>query len=493
MKNCFISLLALLFLGNSMLFAQKTDEEKLLDAFHSISSAELESYVKELSSEKYNGRLTGTPEFIACAKWVGELFEEWGLEPAGDDNSFYQWFDHAYCDVHDLGEMILHLPMDDGSIINKTYPFPEQYFPGMNSGKGELTADIVYVGYGISAPEHKYDDYKGIDVKGKIVLLRRDVPFKDASDPEYARWVKYCYHQYKLENAVAHGAAGMIYMGNNLANPNISYDPDFIYCGIGDEPVNDLFAGTGTTEREVQKKIDESMKPHSFPLHRKATIKANTTRHPDGKGCNVMGLIRGSDPELKDELIIVGGHLDGVGNCGVMLPGALDNGSGSADIMAAARAMAQSGIQLKRSLLFILIGGEENGLLGSQHYCENPLFPVDKTLCYFNLDMVGTGDGLTLGGGQAFPEIMKHFQEANMQYLHRPFRSSGKRAHYGRPRSDASVFEKAGIQSMSVGTSGRSGPIYYHHPLDLINTTNPEIMEDVSKWLLISLTSLANE
>jgi hypothetical protein len=472
---------------------QTNTEEQLLEAFHTITSEELEGYVAELSSEKYNGRLTGTPEFIACTQWAGGLFEEWGLEPAGDNGTYYQWFDHAYCDVHDLGSMYLHIPLEDGSIVKKSYPFPEHYFPGMNSGNGELTAEVVYVGYGVTAPEHNYDDYKGIDVEGKIVVMRRDVPYKDARNPHYAEWVNYCYHQYKLKNAVAHGAAGMLYMENNLANPNISYDADFIYCGIGAEPVEDLFAGTGTTEAEVRKKIDETMKPHSFPLNKKATIIANTTRHPDGKGCNVLGLIPGNDPDLKNEVIIVGGHLDGVGNCGVMLPGALDNASGSSDIMAAARAMAQSGMEFKRSILFILIGGEENGLLGSTFYCENPVFPTEKTRCYINLDMVGTGTGLVLRGGKSFPEIMKHFEEGNKKYLHRSFRASANSPHYGRPRSDASMFEDAGIKSMSLGTSGSRGKIYYHHPLDRLNTTSPEIMEDVSKWLLVSLTSLANE
>lgn len=113
----------------------------------------------------------------------------------------------------------------------------------MTSTSGELTAVVVYIGYGVTAPKHNYDDYKWINVKGKIVLMNRDVFFKNSTDPEYTKWVKYCYHQYKLENSVKHGAAGMLYIGGNHANPNISYDPNFIWCGIGPKPLKEANQG----------------------------------------------------------------------------------------------------------------------------------------------------------------------------------------------------------------------------------------------------------
>ncbi len=215
----------------------------------------------------------------------------------------------------------------------------------MNSGNGTITAEVVFAGFGVTAPELNYDDYKGIDVKGKIVLINRDVPHTNPRDPEYKKWVGYCYHQYKVENAVKHGAAGFLYIDGALGNPNISYDPSIIVCGIGPQPLADIFAGLKTTNTEVTGKIRKAFKPASFRTGKTMTIKANTTRHQEGKGCNVIGIIEGTDPVLKNEAIIIGGHLDAVGNAGEVVNGALDNASGVVDIMGAAKAMAQSGIK----------------------------------------------------------------------------------------------------------------------------------------------------
>ncbi len=120
----------------------------------------------------------------------------------------------------------------------------------------------------------------------------------------------------RSENAASHGAAGMLYIDGNSANPNISYIENMIVCGIGPEPLADIFAGLGKTNTAVTAQIDKSFKPGSFPTGKVMTIKANTTRHPEGRTCNVVGIIEGSDSVLKDEVIIIGAHLDAVGNAG---------------------------------------------------------------------------------------------------------------------------------------------------------------------------------
>ena len=324
------------------------------------------TWLEKLCSPEFNGRLTGTPEYIASAEWVAGKLKEWGIKPAGDNGDYFQWFNFPYTVVNDIGSLTLNLPQTDGSVIKKNYNYPDEYYPGMNSGSGEITAEVVFVGYGVTAPELNYDDYKGIDVKGKIVLMNRDVPYSDPRNPEYKKWVGYCYHQYKLENAVKHGAAGMLYIDGAMANPNISYDPSIIVCGIGPQPLADIFAGLKTTNKDITDKMKKTFKPASFNTGKNVTIKANTTRHPEGKACNVIGMIEGSDPVLKNEVIIIGGHLDAVGNAGKVVNGALDNGSGIIDIMGAAKAMAQSGIKLKRTVMFLFLGGEEGGLVGSK-------------------------------------------------------------------------------------------------------------------------------
>ena len=475
-------------------FSQEDFEEKLMKQFHMISSEEIIDWVTEMSSDKYKGRLTGTPEYLAVAEWVASKLKSWGVQPGGDDGTYFQWFDRPWNELHELGYLALHIEQDDGTVIEKSYSFPDEFFPGITTASGELTAEVIYIGYGVTAPELDYDDYKDIDVKGKIVLMNRDVPYKDARDPEYKKWVKYCYHQEKLNNAVKHGAAGMLYIGGNIANPNISWSDGFVWAGIAETPLNDLFAGTGKTNKSILEGIDKSFKPNSFSLNKNVTIKAKSTWHPDGKGCNVIGVIPGTDPDLKDEVIIIGGHLDGVGFIGdIVLPGAWDNASGIADIMGAAKAMGQSGIELKRSVMFLFIGGEECGLLGSKLYADEPKFQIDKTVCYINLDMVGNGVGIRLGGGASFPGILKHFEDVNTYFLHRNFSSSEVRTHYGRPRSDGASFQDVGIPSLSIGTTGAYKRGYYHHPLDKVETLTPEVMEDVSKLIYISLTKLARD
>ncbi|UCG27344.1 MAG: M28 family peptidase [Bacteroidales bacterium] len=473
--------------------AQDEFGDALMKQFHLITSKDALDWVTELSSPKYNGRLSGSPEYIAASEWVARNLREWGIKPGGDNGSYFQWFDKGYNEVHETGSLYMHIPAGEGNVIKKYYTFPDQFFPGMTSANGEITAEVVYIGYGVSAPEHNYDDYKGIDVSGKIVLMNRDVPYKDAGNPEYARWVQYCYHQYKLENAVKHGAAGMLYIDGTHANPNISYDPDFIWCGIGREPLNDIFAGSGTSNEEILEKINESMKPRSFGTGVIFTIQAETTWHPEGRVCNVIGIIEGTDPQLKDEVIIIGGHLDGVGNCGVLLPGALDNASGIADILGTAKAMALSGIPLKRSVMFLFIGGEEVGLLGSQFYIDHPRFAWEKTLCYINLDMVGNGTGFFIGSGKNYPGIYRFFEEANREYLHRDMRTSEASDNYGRPRSDGIIFSRAGIPTLGIGITGRLKPVYYHQPGDTPEMVTPEVMEDVSKLLYVAITKMARE
>lgn len=492
-----LSLIFTLLITTSLslqLQAQQTDEQTLLKHFHSISSEEIAGWMAEICSPEFNGRLAGTPEYLSAAEWAADKMSEWGIKPAGDNGSFFQWFDHPYTVVNDIGTLQMHLPQKDGKVIVKNYTAPADYYPGMNSGNGEVTAEVVYVGYGVSAPELNYDDYRGIDVKGKIVLMNRDVPFKDVRNPEYAKWVRYCYHQYKVENAAEHGAAGMLYIDGNSANPNISYVENMIVCGIGPEPLADIFAGLGKDNATLLAQTDKSFKPASFATGKTMTIRANTTRHPEGKTCNVAGVIEGTDPLLKDEVIIIGGHLDAVGNAGgLLVDGGLDNASGIIDIMAAAKALALSGIKMKRTVLFLLIGGEEVGLLGSKFYTKNPIFPKEKTVTYINLDMVGNGTGLAVSASASCAGLTEYFKTANSKYIHRPMRvSASGGSFYGRPRSDGLVFLADGFRTMSLSTTDGVKPVFYHLPGDDETAVTPEIMEDVAKLIYLSFIEMAN-
>jgi Zn-dependent M28 family amino/carboxypeptidase len=204
-------------------------------------------------------------------------------------------------------------------------------------------------------------------------------------------------------------------------------------------------------------------------------------------------MIEGSDPQLKNEAIIIGAHLDAVGSPGCLFPGALDNASGSADILASAKALASSEVKPVRTIIFVFFGGEECGLYGSKKCVESPVWPKEKVVCMINLDMVGNGTGLQLGNGKSYPGILNHFADANEKYLHREFTASEARISYGRPRTDGAIFEKSGYKTLSIGTSGTVKTVYYHAPLDNADALTPEIMEDAAKLLYLGVLGLAND
>jgi hypothetical protein len=265
--------------------------------------------------------------------------------------------------------------------------------------------------------------------------------------------------------------------------------------GIGPQPLTDIFAGLKTTNTEIIEKITKKFKPISFKTGKMVTIKANTTRHPEGKACNVIGMIEGDDPVLKNEAIIIGGHLDAVGRAGRVVNGALDNASGVVDIMGVAKAMALSGIKLKRSVIFVLFGGEESGLIGSKLFTEKTSYTKDKTITYINLDMVGNGTGFSVSAGSPYQELLSYFVKANSQYVHRTIQTSAPvpGSYYGRPRSDGVVFSMAGYRTMDIGTTGWYKKVFYHLPGDDPDAVTIDIMEDVAKMIYIALTNMAND
>src|SRR5512133_1199333 len=149
MKNLPL-ILSIFILSFSSAFAQNDSEAELLKPFHSINSEEMMSWMEKLCSVEFNGRLTGTPEFMASAEWMASKFSEWGLKPAGDNGTFFQNFDMPYTVLNDPGSLSLIIPQNDGTVIRKNYTYPDKYFPGMNSGNGEITSEVVFVGYGVT-------------------------------------------------------------------------------------------------------------------------------------------------------------------------------------------------------------------------------------------------------------------------------------------------------------------------------------------------------
>lgn len=469
--------------------SQDITEETLLKAMHTISSHDLLDYVKIQCDEKYKGRLTGTNEYLDCANWLAGEFDNMGLIPAGDNGGWFQWFKIPYTLVYPDCGLTLHIPVSKDAEILKHYKYVSEYMPGSTSGNGEIKGEVVYAGFGITAPELNYDDYKGIDVKGKIVLIEPEAPVSPNEGAEkFTPWYKYSFHQHKLANAVNHGAIGMIYNFGPIGNPNNDYYENFVYVYIGDSVVNDIFAGTGYNHGEHLKQIISSLKPGSFNTKKVVTVKMSSQHFPDGTGSNIIGILEGNDPVLKQETIIIAAHLDHLGMLYEMIPGANDNASGVAVMMGLARALAENKIPLKRTVMFIAFGSEEQAVMGSYNYLQRPVRPLDKSVL-INMDCVGIGNSIRAVAGVNYPILWSFFEEANKKYIHRPL-STSYFSNLGRPRLDAARFLTEGVPSLSFSTYGSVN--YYHIPLDNLDIIKPEIMEDMCKLLFTALVRMAN-
>lgn len=482
-------LLLFLLLTAGIINGQESEEAALLNAMHSISSHDLLEYVSIQCDDKYEGRLTGTPGYQACAEWLAGEFAAWGLTPGGDEGSWFQWFDIPYTLVYPDCGLSLHIPVKDGTPVLKHYRYISEYMPGSTSGNGSVTGEVVYAGYGITAPELGYDDYAKIDVRGKIILIESEAPVSPAAGPEkFNPWFDHSFHQSKLANAARHGAVGMIYNYGPIANPNNAYIENFIYVHVGDSVVSDIFSGTGLNHKAVVDEIKASLKPRSFNTKKVVTIKMSTEHFPDGRGSNIIGLIPGSDPVLGKETIIIGAHLDHLGKCYEIIPGANDNASAVAVMMGVAKALAESKIPLKRTVMFLSFGAEEQAIMGAKAYLDNPVMPLEKSIL-LNMDGVGIGHSIRAAAGLNYPGLWSFIEAANDKYIHRKV-SASNFPNLGRPRLDAARFLTAGVPSISFSTYGSVN--YYHTPLDNMEIIKPEIMEDLAQLLFVSVVNMAN-
>ena len=473
--------------------AEPSAEDRLLATMHSISSHTLLDYVRELASDKYQGRLTGTPGYEAAAQWAEKLLAGWKIKPAGDNSTYMQRFPNPYTLVLPGAELSLRVPIGNQGMVTKPYVYEQDFFPGSTSDSGTVTADVVYVGYGITAPELNFDEYAGVDVNGKIVLVEPEVPVSPDKEPdEFKKWRPYSFHDYKVLNAKKHGASGMVY-DYHIANPNCVFVKGFVLTYVGRSVVEDLFAGTGKKHDELVQSIRTARKPVSFETGKVVTVKNVTEHHPEGIGGNVIGFLEGADPALKQEAIIVGAHLDHLGLNHKLMPGAHDDASGVAVLLGAAEAIAKSPIPLKRSVVFVLFGAEEQGVKGSEFYVAHPFVPNDRVRGFVNLESVGRGERLTAGGGKNYPQLWDYFDRNNRKYIHRQI-SATFTANLARPRQDAAHFMWANVPTLSFGTTGARPLPYaiYHTTKDAPEIITPEIMEDLARLVFLSVVELAS-
>lgn len=491
MKRIFLIIIIFPIIFNSAI-AQNAEENKNLSAAKRIKADQIMSYDKELCSPKFEGRLTGARGYKLAADWVSGLLKKWHIKPAGDKGNYRQKFPNPYTVVLDAGEVTLNNPA--GAAGLKQYKYEDEYYPDATSDKGTVTAEVVFVGYGITAPELGYDDYKDVDVKGKIVLYNPECPVGPIQGAElFGKWRPYSFHDYKAQNAAAHGAAGVLF-NYHLANPNCVFIKGLVKADIGAAILKDIFAETGKSLPDLMEKIKKDRVPVSFNTHKSVTIKINTRHYREGIGSNVIGIIPGSDPALKNEYLIIGAHLDHLGMCHLMMPGANDNASADAVLLRVVQSLTELRIKFKRSLMIIFFGAEEQGVKGSEYFVKNLKIPKEKITGFINLESVGRGEIISAGSGKNFPGLLKPFEQNNDKYIHRRMTADFNQ-NLARPRQDAAHFLWAGIPSISFGAYGAQQLPFstYHTTHDTPENLTPGIMEDLAKIVFLSTIDILNK
>ena len=374
-----------------------------------ITAAEIQKHVKYLASDQLEGRRTGTKGGDAAAQYIADEFRSYGLKPVGDQGTYFQKFEFV-AGIR-LGEVNTLAHVIAGKTTTLT--IDKDFRPLGFSTSDAFEGDLVFVGYGISDTSKKLDDYAGLDVTGKAVLVLRNAPPSEMGR-DFSQYVPL---RYKAAKAREKGAKAIIV----VTGPEDSDKDDLIRLGydnamgnaglpalnITRRTADELLAGSGTTVKELQKRLNESKQSSSFVLKDVKLSGRISLKEVRQTARNVVGFLEGSDESFKNQIMVLGAHYDHLGmggeSSGSLRPdtsavhhGADDNASGTAGVLELAQAFASRKESLKRGILFIAFSGEELGLLGSAHYVNNPIFPLEATVVMLNMDMIGRMNNKTL-------------------------------------------------------------------------------------------------
>ncbi|NOX70538.1 MAG: M28 family peptidase [Gammaproteobacteria bacterium] len=470
-----------------------------------ITADLMREYVIEISADKYEGRGPGSRGDAAARKYLAERMQAMGLLPGAADGGWEQSFDLVGVTSAQPDEWVFS--NDEKSLTLKQ---SEQFIvsSGVQSDRAAIDdAEIVFVGYGIQAPEYDWDDFKGQDLTGKVLLIMNNDPdwdpqlFAGETRLWYGRW------DYKNLSAATQGAVGAIIIhtvpsaGYPFQVVQTSWTGEQFELPAGDEPRNQINAWvTEDSARELVAMagydldaLRESADNRDFqPVHlgittsmgMDVTLKRVST-------ANVLGLLPGSDPELSDEVVIYTAHHDHLGigtpneDGDVIYNGAMDNASGVSLVMAIAQAIKSMPEAPRRSVLFALVGAEEQGLLGSKYYAEHATFSPGKIAANLNFDggniWGDTHDVTFVGLGKSSIDGILTAIAAEQGRVVKPDQFSDRGYFY---RSDQFSFAKIGVPAMylDAGTDFVDRPagwgkaqqnhytdVNYHQPTDEYN------------------------
>ena len=404
----------------------------------SISESDLRSTVAFLASEELQGRRPGSPFGRITSRYLAHRFELLGLEPAGDGDSYFQHFRFVRMELGEHNSLEIRLPDDASPMMPELF---SEFCPAPLSARGPSHGPVVFAGYGIVAPELGYDDYDGLDVKDKVVMVIRHEPGeKDPESPfQGVVATEHSLAREKILRAQERGAAGVLlapHVLNHTQRRGLKRLARFFwpekgftrrrYLEIWAEAVtipvhyvsatlaDSMLESQGTTLKEIQQKIDRDYRPQSLILEGvEARLESETAPHAT-EVRNVLATLPGVDPRLNQEVVVVGAHFDHIGaDGGEVYYGADDNASGTAGLLEVAEAFARNAQGPRRSILFAGWDAEESGLLGSYYYVARPTYPLERTVAKFQMDMIGRDQEVPNSRDRRFMGLEQQSAEQN--------------------------------------------------------------------------------
>ncbi len=453
--------------------------------------------IKKLSNERFKGRQAGTSGGEQSARFVANQYKAMGLlpiKPATNEPSTFQWFqDSPLTGRHILSPALVNIfsTQNPGQRPSASLQIGKDYLPILDSPAVNLMTPIIFVGYGISDPARGIDDYRDVNVRNRTVLFLRGKP------SSYSRWITL---KEKVQTAQEKGAAGFLTVTGPLLSryekrKGLGQIPLAIYSSTPDDrPIPGIWIKGETLDQQLsttqesletlQHQANTNPGRVSRPLPLVAHL-AWDTQEETGTLRNVMGMIPGNDPILRDEIILIGAHRDHFGaQAGLMFPGADDNASGTAVMLELAKHFTEEGRRPARSILFVSFDGEERGLLGSKHYVNNPARPLDRTVAMINLDHVGVGNG-TLTVGVTHSDKLIAQEAANLVGLREKIKVYG---YF--PGGDHVPFYKKDVPTITIVSAGTHP--HFHQPSDTSKEIDPNIVSTATKFVMSLVNLFAN-
>ena len=401
--------------------------------------------IKFLASDDLEGRMPGTDGIELAAKYIEDAYKKAGLKPL-KDGTYRQEF--IVKRGRDLDREQLDLTLIGPDSEEMKLSFEKDFVPQLGRSAVDQEAELVFVGYGITANDHNFDEYKNVDVKDKIVVLIRREPQQNDAESVFdgTDVSQHAYVNSKVQSARDAGAAGIIMVNDNVTadtpEKDVLASPDEFGASVARIPFfhvkrsvidnllkkSPILKADGTkldNLNAIEKSIDQSLEPLSQPLKgMRAKMKA-AFKDKEIKTSNIVGIIEGEGPNA-NETIIIGGHYDHLGMGGFgsrsggrneIHNGADDNATGTEAVVELARMFAKRGKPPARRLVFICFSAEEMGLLGAYHYVKEPLFPLEDTVAMVNFDMIGwlRDDKLTVFNWNSCAEFDPILANANRE------------------------------------------------------------------------------